>query len=138
MSQLEIAKNFFINDKFAMKTTGIDILEVGPHYAKTVLKINERILNGLGKVMGGAIFTLADFSFAVASNPLNEKGEAVEKTVTENSNISFLSSAKGDTLFCECILVKDGRTVCTYETKVTDNLGTLVAFVVTNGIKIGK
>jgi acyl-CoA thioesterase len=32
------------------------------------MKINETHLNAVGVVQGGAIFTLADFAFAVASN----------------------------------------------------------------------
>ena len=136
MERVDIAKRFFINDHFAMQTTGIDIVDVGDHYSKASLKISGSILNGAGKVMGGAIFTLADFSFAVASNQLNEKSEVIEKTVTANSSITFLSPAKGDTLLSECRLIKDGRTTYTYEIKVTDNLGTQVALVIANGMKL--
>lgn len=136
MYKLVIAKDFFISDKYAMVTTGIDILEVDDYYAKTVLKIDEKILNGAGRVMGGAIFTLADFTFAVSSNRLNDSGQLIERTVTSNSNITYLNAAKGDTLIAESRLIKNGRTTCTYEISVYDNLGVQVALVVVHGIKI--
>lgn len=137
MEQLDIARDFFRSDRYAMVTTGIDILEVEPHHAKTVLKIHDGILNGLGNVMGGAIYTLADFTFAVSSNLLDDQGKLVEKTVTTNSSITYLSPVKGTELYGESHLIKNGRTCCTYEIRITDNLGTLVALVVTNGMKIG-
>lgn len=126
-----------MSDRYAMVTTGIDILEVEDHHVKTVLKIDEKILNGLGHVMGGAIYTLADFTFAVSSNLMDGEGNLVEKAVTANSTITYLSPAKGTTLYGESFLIKNGRTCITYEIRITDDVGTLVALVVTNGMKIG-
>ena len=127
MTNIEKAKEFFIKDRYAMITTGIEIEEVEEKYAKCSLKINENHTNATGHVMGGAIFTLADFTFAVATNfnqPL---------TVTTTSNISFMGSPKGDTLYSETRLLKDGKRNCFYEITITDNLGTLVAVVNSSG-----
>lgn len=136
MEQIQTVKKFFLNDRYAMATTGIDILEVGEHYAKTILKISEGLLNGAGKVMGGAIFTLADFTFAVSANVIDEVGEVTEKVVTTNSSITYLSSPKGDILFGESRLIKNGRSTCTYEIRITDNLENLVAIAISNGMKL--
>ena len=136
MERLENARKFFVRDHYAVMTTGIEILEVGDHYSRAELKISDKILNGAGKVMGGAIFTLADFSFAVASNKVDENCEVTEKTVTANSSISFLNPAKGTKLISECRLIKDGHKICTYEIKISDDLGTLVALVIANGMKV--
>ena len=68
MTDVEEARAYFSNDKFAMKTTGIQIDDVKPLYAKCSLKITDAHKNAAGAVMGGAIFTLADFTFAVAVN----------------------------------------------------------------------
>lgn len=136
MNELEIAKEFFMKDKYAMVTTGIDILEIGDYYAKTVLEISDKILNGVGKVMGGAIFTLADFTFAVSSNRLNEKGEVIEQAVTSTSSITYLNASKGTKLFAKSRLIKNGARTCCYEISITDDLGNQVAVVLTNGIKI--
>ena len=70
MTNIEKAKEFFIKDRYAMITTGIEIEEVEEKYAKCSLKINENHTNATGHVMGGAIFTLADFTFAVSINLL--------------------------------------------------------------------
>ena len=67
MRNLEEAKAFFEKDYFAMGC-GIQIDEVGEGTSKCSFEIETRHLNGGGIVQGGAIFTLADFAFAVAAN----------------------------------------------------------------------
>ncbi len=131
MTSLEEAKKFFINDRYAMVTTGIDIEEVGEKYARCSLKIDERHMNAVGHVMGGAIFAIADFTFAVATNFRQPT------TVTTTSQISYLSSPKGDTLYSESKLLKDGKRNCFYEIMIKDNLDNLVALVSTSGAHIG-
>lgn len=127
---LEEAKNFFYNDVYAMQTTGIELLEVKENYSKCSLKLDKKHENAVGKVMGGVFFTLADFSFAVATNSPDHW------TVTTNSQINYLSQVKGDTLISECHQIKEGKTLCTYEINITDNLGTKVALVITNGMHL--
>lgn len=130
MSDLERAREFFIKDRYAMDT-GIKIEEVGANYAKCSLKIIDKHTNAVGHVMGGVIFTLADFVFAVSTN-FNQP-----TTVTTTSQICYLSSPKGDTLYAESKLLKDGRRNCFYEINVTDNLGNHIAVITTNGTHIG-
>ena len=127
MTDLEKAKAFFEKDVYAMGTTGISLDEVGERYAKCSLKVDSRHVNATGHVMGGAIFTLADFTFAVATN-FNQS-----LTVTTVSNISFLGSPKGDTLISESRLIKDGKRSCFYEISVKDNLDNPVALVSVSG-----
>lgn len=131
MTDLEEAREFFIKDRYAMVTTGIEIEEVGERYAKCSLKLDERHKNATGQVMGGAMFTLADFVFAVATNFKQPV------TVTAVSQISYLGIAKGDTLYGESKLLKDGKRTCFYEIHITDNLGNLVAVVSTSGSHLG-
>ena len=126
-TDLQAAKDFFITDRFAMVTTGIDILAVDKDYAKCSLNIDERHINATGHVMGGAIYTLADFTFAVATNFRRSA------TVTMVSQISYLSSPKGKTLYSETRKIKDGRRNCFFEIMITDDLGTQVALVNTSG-----
>ena len=129
-NDLENAREFFAKDVFATKTTGIVIEDVKECYAKCSLKIDSRHINAMNNVMGGAIFTLADFTFAVASN-FNQV-----PTVTTTSQITYLSGVKGDTLYSESRLIKNGRTTSFYEIEITDNLGTKVALVTESGMKI--
>lgn len=133
MTDLEKARIFFENDKYATQSTGIVIDDVKDKYAKCSLRLNDSHKNAIGNVMGGVLFTLADFVFAVATN-FNQPTFAV----TVVSQISYLNMAKGDTLFGESFLIKDGRTTCFYEIKITDNLGTDIAVVSVTGSKISK
>ncbi|MBR5933430.1 MAG: PaaI family thioesterase [Treponema sp.] len=130
MTELEQAREFFINDRYAMVTTGIQIEDVGTHYAKCSLKIDERHLNANNHVMGGVFFTLADFTFAVSSN------RGSEKTVTTNSTITYLGRLKGDTLISESRLIKSGAKMCTYEISIKDNLDNPIALIVTSGMYV--
>ncbi|MCR5764278.1 MAG: PaaI family thioesterase [Treponema sp.] len=127
---LEKAREFFGSDTYASKTTGIQIDEIGDHYAKCSLKITDAHKNAYGGVMGGAIFTLADYTFAVASN------YNTVHTVSVSSQINFTGMAKGNTLIAESTLIKDGRTTCLYSIDISDELGTKVSFVTVTGMKM--
>ena len=58
---------FFTNDAWA-KESGIELMEVSTGRSKVRMRIEKRHVNGHGSVHGGAIFTLADTAFALASN----------------------------------------------------------------------
>ncbi len=130
---VEEAKKIFIHDRYAMVTSDIDILEVADGYAKCCFKLSDKHKNALGSVMGGALFTLADFVFAVATN-YNKP----YSTVTSVSSISYLRGCKSGTIYAESRLIKDGRISCTYEIDITDEEGKLLSVVTTNGIHIKK
>lgn len=127
MSDLTKLREKFQNDRFAIEGLGAVIEEAEEGYARCTMKIESRHCNALGIPMGGVIFTLADFAFAVASN---QKGKSV---VTQASQITFLTSAKGDFLIAEAKAVREGSKICFYQITVTDNLGTEVAFATLNG-----
>ncbi len=128
MTDLERAREFFSNDVYATERTGIIIEEVKENYAKCSLSLDGKHKNALGHVMGGVFFTLADFTFAVASNFKKET-----PTVTTVSQISYLRAPEGDKLISESILLKDGRRNCFYEIVIKDNLENMVARVTFNG-----
>ena len=132
MTDLEKAREFFGGDLYATKMTGIQIDEVGEHYARCSLELTDDHRNAYGGVMGGVYFTLADFTFAVSSN-FNQP-----KTVSLTSQINFTSAAKGKKLISESTLIKDGRTTCLYGINITDELGTKIAFVTFTGMKLEK
>lgn len=120
---LDEAREFFKKDVFATKTAGIVLEEVGEGYAKCSLEIGPRHMNAAGSVMGGAIFTLADFSLAAATNTPEKL------TVTTTSEISYFAAPKGNRLYSECRVLKDGKRNCFTETTVTDSEGRIVAKV---------
>ncbi len=131
MMNLNEAREFFRGDIFAMETAGIHIDEVEDGRAVCSLEIEKKHMNAAGNVMGGVIFTLADFTFAVAGNSSSDS-----LTVTASSNISFLNPVKGKRLICEAARRKDGKKNCFYEMKVTDERGTDIAVVMATGTHI--
>ena len=130
MSDLEKAREFFNGDFYATKATGIIIEEVGEHFARCSFDITRNHQNAYGGVMGGATFTLADYTFAVSSN-FNQP-----QTVSVTSQINFIGMAKGKKLISESHLIKDGRTTCLYGIDITDDLGTKIAYVTISGMKL--
>lgn len=129
MDYLQKARDYFKGDVFASTTTGIQIDAAQPGYAKVSLDIEPKHLNALGMVMGGAIFTMADYAFAIASNVGDET------VVTINSQISYLGTAKGKRLIAEAKPLKNGRSTCVYNIDVEDELGTQVANIQVTGFK---
>lgn len=128
MKDLDEIREFFANDRFATEN-GAVIEQVGENAATVSMNIESRHRNAAGIVMGGAIFTLADFAFAVASNH-DKLG-----TVSLSANITFLKASKGDKFIAAAECVRDGRTTCYYRVTVTDNTGALIAEVTTSGYK---
>ncbi|MEG1688033.1 MAG: PaaI family thioesterase [Angelakisella sp.] len=129
MSYLEDARAFFKADYFATETTGITIDEVELGYAKCSLTIAQKHMNAGNMVMGGAIFTLADFAFGIAANA----GQPM--TITLNSTISYLGVAKGKRLLAEARVIKAGRSTCVVTVEVSDELGTPVAIATMTGFR---
>lgn len=120
---LEEAREFFKLDRFATQALGAEIEEVGDGYSKISMTAQDIHRAAHGGVMGGALFTLADFAFAVACNTPEHF------TVTASSNINFLAGAKTDRLTAECRRIKNGKRVCFCETEIRDSDGNLVAVV---------
>jgi acyl-CoA thioesterase len=108
------------NDRFAAYI-GIEIVKVDIGYAVTQMEIKENHLNGVNIVQGGAIFTLADYAFAVASN---SKGVA---TLGINANISYFKAPKGKLLTAEAKEISSSRKLCSYNVDVFDDNNDLVA-----------
>jgi len=132
MEYLEKAKQFFQDDLYATETTGIEILAAEPGYAKCALKLDDRHKNAMGQVMGGVFFTMADFAFAIASNL------GGTPTVTQTSQIVFLSPVKGSTLYAETEKIRGGRRTCFYKILISDDTGAQNAYVTTTGFVVEK
>ena len=122
MYNINELKEFFKNDLFAVKSVGIEIIEANNDYAKCQFKVTPNHMNARGVVMGGALFSLADFTFAVATNQHEEY-----YTVSTTSNISYMRPAKGNYIYAEAIKLRDGRTICFYDVNIYDDKNELVA-----------
>jgi len=120
MLEPEDIKKFFKRDKLA-SYLGIELIEVVEGGATSQMKVKDEHLNGINTVHGGAIFTLADFTFAVAAN---SHGKV---TVAINVNISFMKAAFGGTLTATAFEVSINPKLATYTVNVTDDEGNLIA-----------
>ena len=86
---IEIAREFFYKDKFAVDT-GVTLDELSEDHAICSLVVTDNHRNAYGGVMGGVIFTLADFAFAVLSNQIHQL------TVAQQVDIHYLSIVNVD------------------------------------------
>ena len=130
LETIEQVREFFAKDRYATES-GAYIESVGEKTARCRMKLQDMHRNAVGGVMGGVYFTLADFTFAVATN-------RTEPTVSQNANIAFLAPARGEELIATARCVKDGRTTCFYEVDITDESENLLVRVSINGFKLVK
>ncbi len=108
------------NDKFAERSD-IELVAVSPGQARAKMSLRPYHLNGVGTAMGGAIFTLADFAFAAASNSHGTVAVAI------NVSISFLKAARIGTLWAEAREISKNNKLGSYTVEVKDEAGDLVA-----------
>ena len=118
--QIEAIRRCFKKDNFA-STSGVELVELRPGFAKARLEIQERHLNSVGIVQGGAIFTLADFAFAVACN------SAGRVTVAVNMNLSCLKATNSGILYAEATEISRSRRISSCSVRVTDDADNLIA-----------
>lgn len=111
----------FANDRFATVAAGCRVVEGSRGCAVCEMELTDIHRNAMGNIMGGAIFTLADFALAICCNI----GE--EPTVSVDSSISFLRSTKGAKLTATATLDKPGRHLGFYTVLVEDDLGKAIA-----------
>lgn len=126
MSELERARAFFAKDAYAT-LLGAEIDAVQDGCASCSLTLRPEHLNAEGDVMGGVLFTLADFAFAVAAN-LNQP-----PTVTLSCQVSFLSPPKGKRILAQATRVRSGWHTCFYSVEVRDDTDAIVAVASVSG-----
>ena len=117
---MEKIRKFFKKDRFAAHND-ITLLKISPGYAKAKLIISDKHLNGVDITHGGAIFTLADLAFAVASNSHGTVAVGVSAT------ISYLKATNQGTLTAEAKEVALNPKLATYQVEVRDESCELVA-----------
>ena len=111
---------FFKNDRFA-RLSGIELLDAGPGWAKAQMAVGDQHLNAADVVHGGALFTLADLAFAVASNSHGRIALSI------NVTISYLKAARGPLITAEAKEVSCNSKLATYTMELRDAAGDLVA-----------
>ena len=126
MTDINKVKEFFENDRF-VKACNITIKEAKEGYCECVMQISENHLNAGNVIQGGAIYTLADFTFAVAANCEGKM------TVTQNADITYIKAGKDDCIRAVANKISSGKSTCLYEVKVFDGSENVIAYATFNG-----
>ena len=134
---LEHIRSHYKKDRFAMEI-GITIDSATEDCVTCSMELNEKHKNAMDNVQGGAIFTLADLTFAVHCNLEMVCGEDVGGTVGQSCSISFLKSTKGSRLVAKSACISKGRRVSVYRICIEDNLGIQIAEMLANSFTVMK
>jgi len=107
----------------ASNALGMEILDVGAGRATLAMVVSSDMVNGHGIAHGGFIFTLADSTFAFASNSYNERAVAAQ------GNITFVKPGKlGDRLVATAHEVSRSGRSGIYDVRVTVDGATIAEF----------
>jgi acyl-CoA thioesterase len=120
VTDMENVRQCFKNDHFAERAN-VELLSVSPGRATAKMVLHPHHLNGLRTIQGGAIFTLADFAFALAANSHGTVAVAI------NASITFMKAARTGTLWAEAREVSKNFKIGSYVVEVKDDHGDLVA-----------
>ena len=117
---MDNSTRFFEADIFA-RQAGVELIEVSPGRARVRMEIKEQHLNSHRTVHGGAIFTLADTAFALASNSHGIPAAAI------NAHISYLTAARSGILFADAEEYARNPKLASYTVQVTGEKGEKIA-----------
>lgn len=109
------------NDRFANHNE-IRLVSIGLGTAIAEMPVSEKHLNGVNIIQGGALFTLADFAFAAASN---SRGRIA---VATNANITFFKGISSGMLTAEAKEMNTGKTLSHYSVDIVNEQGTKIAY----------
>ncbi len=121
-------KEFLQQDRFAAEA-GAELLAIEPGYAKARMEITPRHLNAGGVCQGGALFTLADLAFAAVANSHGKL------TLSVSANLTFVRSISSGFVYAEAREVANHHRLPLIEVRLTDEQGTLLAFMTTSGYR---
>jgi len=117
---MDAMKKFVQKDRYAQHI-GVEILDFDKGSARARMEIGKHHQNSAGMVHGGAIFSLADAVFSVASNSHGTFAVAI------NVSISFFKAATSGTLFAKAEEVSINPRLATYLITIIDDSGDKIA-----------
>ncbi len=117
----DVKRHFLERDTFA-RALGIEMLEVDAGSAAARMTIRPDHLNGARVAHGGAVFTLADFAFAAASNSHGTLALSINASMSQTKGVR-----EGATLTARAAEVSRNPKLAVYSVLVTDETGEVVA-----------
>lgn len=128
-NSLEEAREYFKGDIFATDN-GMQIEELNDKECVCSMTLTDKHKNANGGIMGGVIFTLGDFTFAVLSNNIHRP------TVAQQVSINYLGAPKGEKMYSRAVCKKTGRSSTIINVDITDDTGRDIAQFVGTGFKL--
>ncbi|WP_291684438.1 hydroxyphenylacetyl-CoA thioesterase PaaI [Bradyrhizobium sp.] len=106
--------DFLWRQDATLRSLGLERLSIEAGRASVAMTVLPSMVNGIGITHGGAIFTLADTVFSLASNSYNER------TVASHCSVSFLHPTRlGDRLVATATEVVRSAQSGIYDVRVT-------------------
>lgn len=109
--RIEKLKAHLENNAFA-QICGIKVAEMRYDYVKMTAEVRPELLNPLGRVHGGMLYTLADCCSGLTARTDGRK------YVTQNGSLNYLSNVAQGHLEAESRVIRRGRTVCVLDIAV--------------------
>ena len=117
MERIELIATHLEADPYAAML-GITLADVDNETVTVAMPVTEHHENFLGGTHGGALFSVADCAFSLASNAYDDPAVAV------NTHLAITApTAVGDTLTATAVEVHRGNTLATYRVEVTRDDG---------------
>lgn len=111
---------------------GMEVIRAEPGYAEVRMPLTEKVMNGHGNLHGGAMFTLADYAGAIASNMHGAP------TLAVNGSISFLRAVRSGHVLARARTVKTGRRMNFVSVDIVDGSDRLVATFQGGAMAVGE
>ena len=128
-TSLEEAREFFKNDRFAAGN-GMQIEKLSEDSCVCSMLLTDQHKNAIGGIMGGAIFSLGDFAFAVTVNNVHMP------SVAQQMSVNFLSMPTDGVLYAAAKVKRSGKTSIIVNIDITDDKGRDIAQIVGTGYKL--
>lgn len=114
-----------------VRELGIELISMTGDKVRTRLDLRPELMNSHGIGHGGTVYTLADHTFAFASN--------IRQDATgQSANISYFRPAIGKYLEAESTLINESKSLITIKVDVYSDAGKLVASGMFTAFKIRR
>lgn len=131
MDITEIMEYLNTRDRFCV-ANDMKITVLSEGYAEAEMPVSENKLNGLDVVQGGAIYTLADFAFAGASNANKDD----RRCIGSATSINYIRPGTGTKLKAVAKIIHAGKKTCLSTVEVFNDQNKLIATATFQGFML--
>jgi acyl-CoA thioesterase len=114
---------------------GVTFTKVDNGYSHCVLEVDKKLLNSVGIMHGGALYTLADSGMGAALFSFVDEGEMF---LTVETSVFYFKAVSSGTLTCESKVVHKGKRIAVTEAEIRNGEQTVAKAVGTFSIYKGK